>query len=135
MKEQEHRRDGHFEGFAPSPAPPWLRSKVLAAAGEAARRGRIVSRIQWGLAAAWGLILVAALVGDAFVSSRFDRALDDALATSTGASPASDPEDRGFLREVFGQDTALERRIQSRPAEISRPAISDWNDKEGDNVY
>ena len=115
MNEDDRGLPEALKGFVPRPAPPHLRTKVLAAATAIPPIGRFLTAAQWGMAAACVLLILGALSGDAFISvtqaRRLDTILNDRLAESAARN-----SDRAGLEELLGADQARSLRLQpTRP--------------------
>ena len=104
-----------FRKFTPRPAPPALRRRMIAAAEASRKEDRFLSPGQGRAAVAFGLFIVVALAGDAFVG-RTARVARELLAETWNARPASRMTDPDSIREISGQDRRLEKWIFDRLA-------------------
>jgi hypothetical protein len=114
MSEEKKRVEDLLKEFSPRPAPPGLKKRLIAAAGAAAASERFLSAGQRKLAAALGLLIVAAVGGDAWLGGRAERAALVFLAGSTGAGTQAPAIDRDFVAEIAGRDANLEKLILER---------------------
>jgi hypothetical protein len=103
MNEDERSAPDELKGFAPRPAPPHLRQKVLAAAAATQPTGRFLTAAQWGMAAASAFLIFGALAGDAVLSKMLAGRLDVLLNGHQGADPAAGA-DRTSFEEILGAD-------------------------------
>ena len=130
MSEEKKPLEELMREFAPRPAPPELKRRILAAASKSREVGGFLSRPQLRAAAVLGLMMTASLVGDAWFEGRYARVWKDLMSGNANIRAAEAGIDRDLIREISGEDRDLERQILSRlDAELvlrrfSRPELS-----------
>jgi hypothetical protein len=132
MNKDDHGLPEELKDFVPRPAPPHLRTKVLAAITTTPPAGRFLTPGQWRMAAACALPMIGALAGDALISRSLAGRLDILLNKSQAASSVGDA-DRAGLEELVGIDQARSlRRLSTRPRHDRASRVEeqmDWNDR------
>jgi len=100
--------------FTPRPAPPALRRRILAAADASRKEETFLSPGQWRAAATFGLLIAAAVGGDALLAGPAGRGARGLLATTWGAGAEAQKIDPDMIREIAGRDRNLEKLILER---------------------
>jgi len=114
MTEDEKSVGELLRKFTPRPAPPELKRRILAAAGERDDRGRFFSRAQWRAAAVFSSLILASAAWDALSVGRSARGASALLAGPANSDAATQQLDQELIREVAGQDRSLENQIRVR---------------------
>ena len=143
MTEDEKRVGDFLRKFGPRPAPPELKRRVLAAAGVARGQDAFFSRAQGRAAAAFGFLLLAAIVGDALFAGLSTSGLRDLTAEPASAGIAREMIVRDLIREISDKDRSLEEQIMNHMAagktskRIPQPAFGGGGGdvREVDDVY
>jgi hypothetical protein len=120
-----------LKNFVPRPAPPHLRTKVLAAAAAVPPSGRFLTAAQWGIAAACALLVIGALAGDAVLSRTMAGRLDVLLNECPVVPPITDA-DRMGLEEIFGADQV--RLLDIKTTRIRRDSAARIDGRIDDGV-
>jgi|GEM_PF-5431890 len=130
MSQEKKRVEESLREFTPRPAPEELRRRVLAAAESSKRKDRFLSPAQRRASAAFGLLIAAAVGGDALLAGSPGRGVQGILAGTRGAAAESEKIDSDLIREIAGRDRNLEKWVAERlaakkdPARAHRPAAA-----------